>query len=306
MNMNDCKNILTGDNRIDESLSCDISIITQSTFTQKQWAEKLGVSEPAISSWISAQKIPPIAEKAIQYELLKDLLKKYENHNNQSIMVETDGKFAIYSIPNFNFDDARGKLIAETTMPTLARFITKRREIIRHLKEYRNELDSKLSYANSSYEEIVGDTLSDLEELLYYIQTGKSRFDFTLEEIETLLAEHPSVNNPTIFRSRDIQEYTKLQIIPDGTELRMIKTKGKSKGEYYAKKINGYIIGKSNKTYYSLSGAARGEIGFGSWNGWTDWECFDQQSQKWVKASSMRENKNKNSDKSDYILDEYI
>lgn len=298
MNMNDCKNILTENDKIDVFLSCDISIITKSTLTQKEWAEKLGVSEATISSWISAQKIPSIAEKAIQYELLKSSLKKYENHSNRSIIVEENGKFAVYSIPSFNFDDARGKLIAETTIPSIARFITKHRDIMRYLKEYRDELDDKLLYADASYEEIVEDTLFDIEELLYYIQTGKSRF----EGIETLFAD----KNPTISRSRDIQEYTMLQIIPDGTELRMIKTKGKSKGEYYAKKINGYIVGKSNKKYCSLSGAALGEIGFGSWNGWTDWECFDQQSQKWIKASLMRKNaRNKNSDTSDYTSDEF-
>lgn len=307
MNLKDCKMILTENDKMDMSLSCDIDVITKSTLTQKEWAEKLGVSEATISSWISAQKIPAIAEKAIQYELLKATLKKYESYNCKSILVEKDGKFLIYSAPSFNFEDSKGKLIAETTIPSIARFVTMRRSILQHLNKYREELDEKLIFEADSSADVTADRLFDLEELLYYIQTGKSRMDAALKEMEPIIAEKNNSSRNSMLHSKELQEYTKLQIIPDGTKLRMIKTKGKSKGEYYAQKVKGCIIGKSNKKYYSLSGAAIGEIGFGSWNGWTDWDCFDPRTQKWIKASLIRKKANdKKSDKMDEDLIENL
>lgn len=295
MNMNDCKIALNTDNKFDDVLYCDVDTIINSPLSQKEWAERLGVSEATISTWISSKKLPGIAERAIQYEILKDLLHQYKQKSSKSIVVECNGKYSIYDIPEFSFENGKGKLIAETSIEYISRFINLRRNIFYHINEYKEYLNNEISYADESYSHILEDKLSDLVDLIYYIQNGNSRYEdddskmksFFQQMGENILTEKQSKS--PIYRTKEYQEYSKLKVIPDGTKLRMIKHKGGSKGEYYADKINGVIIGKSKKTYYSLSGAALGEIGTGSWNGWTDWECRTPESDIWIKASEIRD-----------------
>lgn len=273
---------------IDDILYCDVDTISDTYgFTQKLWAKVLGVSESTISSWIDGKSIPTIAEKAIKYELLKNTLFQYKKNNTKSMIVEQNEKYYIYKVPEFNFENGEGKLIAETFDPRIARLINIRHIILKLVRDYQKHLEDM----NDS--DVYDDTISYINELFYFISTGETyvemfdKIDKECEEkIENRLTEKQQKS--PIYRTKKWNEYSKLQVIPDGTKLRMIKTQGKSKGEYFAEKKDGYIFGKNNEQYDSLSGAAKGEIGFGSWNGWTDWECLVPGATKWEKATEVR------------------
>jgi len=294
MNLEECKFVLKHNDKIDDILYCDINTITRSVFTQKEWAEKLGVSEAAISSWISSRKIPAVAERAIQYELLKNLLKQYKDNTCRSMIVEKDGEFQIYDVPEFDLENKKGKLVAKTNDSAIAEFINFRRVILQYLEEYAAMLEDQTLTADQVQLDLLENKLSDLSNLLSLLQKGTMHDERKLEKLQDFEAKFGTETltekqkKSLIFRSRRYDEYSRLQVIPDGTKLRILQSRGSNKGEYYAQKIDGCIVGASNRRYTSLSGAAGGEIGCGSWNGWAKWECLLPGGKKWIKAAVLR------------------